>query len=261
MTEENAAPDANAKAKAKRLKSTLESLLFVADEPLRVETLLTFFNSSAYGVEGKVERTEIESALKEIELDYERGSIELAQIADGWRFQTRAEHADSIREFFIMERGKRLGRAALEALAIVAYRQPITRAQVDDIRGVDSGAALRSLIEKRLLKTLGRAKRPGRPILYGTTRRFLEHFGLARLTDLPTVEELSAELNLQGKLDFANEPETIEPEGLVDDGDEGETSHPAEGDEPNGDDWDGRLDSLGADSCGGEPPESAPDER
>ncbi|HEB73516.1 MAG TPA: SMC-Scp complex subunit ScpB, partial [Nitrospirae bacterium] len=119
--------------------------------------------------------------------------------------------------FFKMEKGHKLTRASLETLAIIAYRQPITRAEVDDIRGVDSGGVLRGLIDKSMVKTMGRRKVPGRPMMYGTTNRFLEFFGLARLADLPTLDEFQAELGgemagrtRQAMIDFA--PDETNPD-------------------------------------------------
>ena len=170
-----------------RLKPILENLLFVADSPVPLDQI--------GGVLKEIATVdEVADALHELKADFEKRAIQLVEVAEGWRFMTRPEYAEWITAFFKMEKGQRLGRAALEALAIIAYRQPITRAEVDEIRGVDSGAALRGLIDKGLVKTMGRRKTPGRPMMYGTTKRFLEYFGLARLADLPTMDEFAQEL-------------------------------------------------------------------
>ena len=149
--------------------------------------------------------------------DYEGRAFGVAEVAEGWRLQTNPAYADWITRFFKVERGKKLARASLEVLAIIAYRQPITRAEIDEIRGVDSGGVLRGLIDKGLVKTMGRRKAPGKPMMYGTTRRFLEFFGLARLADLPTLEDFTGEEGLaerQALLDFVEEsPEGEEESG------------------------------------------------
>ncbi len=170
-----------------QIKAILENVLFVADSPVPAERLVALF-------EGEVSAEEAQEALIALRDDYEPRALQLVEVAEGWRIQTRPEYAEYITRFFKIEKGSKLGRAALEGLAIIAYRQPITRAEVDEIRGVDSGAALRGLIDKGLVKTMGRRKTPGRPMMYGTTKRFLEYFGLARLGDLPTMDEFASEL-------------------------------------------------------------------
>ncbi|MBI5815812.1 MAG: SMC-Scp complex subunit ScpB [Nitrospinae bacterium] len=185
-----------------QLKAILENLLFIADAPVTVDRLAGLFEKEAT-------REEIQGAMEELISDYEGRNLMLTAVGEGYRIQTRPENAPWITAFFKMEKGQRLGRASLEALAIIAYRQPITRAEVDEIRGVDSGAALRGLVEKNLVKAMGRRKAPGKPMMYGTTKRFLEYFGLARLADLPTMEEFQREmdetLGAQGSFEFAED--------------------------------------------------------
>ena len=186
-----------------QVKAIIENVLFVADAPLPVDRILALFD-------GEFGRDEILELLEELKSDYDARGLALAEVAEGWRFQTRPEYAGWITQFFKMEKGHKLSRASLEVLAIIAYRQPITRAEVDEIRGVDSGGVLRGLIDKDLVKTMGRRKAPGRPMMYGTTKRFLEYFGLARLADLPTMDEFQKELadsltaTAQESLDFEN---------------------------------------------------------
>ena len=107
------------------------------------------------------------------------------RIAGGWRIMTRPEHADAVAAFLNLGGSGRLSRAAVETLSIIAYRQPVTRAELESIRGVACGEVLRSLLERRLVEITGRAEEVGRPMLYGTTHAFLEHFGLPSIKDLP----------------------------------------------------------------------------
>jgi len=184
-------------------KAIIENILFVSDAPVTIQKLVALF-------EEKLTADELKRIISELEDDYTSRALRISEVADGWRMTTNPEYAVWITSFFKMEKGHKLTRASLETLAIIAYRQPITRAEVDDIRGVDSGGVLRGLIDKSMVKTMGRRKVPGRPMMYGTTNRFLEFFGLARLADLPTLDEFQAELGgdiaertRQAMIDFA----------------------------------------------------------
>ncbi|MDH4183499.1 MAG: SMC-Scp complex subunit ScpB [Nitrospinota bacterium] len=168
-------------------KAIIENILFVADTPLPVDKITPVFS-------GDLSREDVIGILGELAADYQDRALMVAEVAEGWRIQTRPEYATWITAFFKMEKGQKLSRASLEVLAIVAYRQPITRTEMDEIRGVDCGGVLRGLIDKGLVKTMGRRRAPGKPMMYGTTSKFLEFFGLARLSDLPTLEEFRAEL-------------------------------------------------------------------
>lgn len=114
--------------------------------------------------------------------------VTVAEVAGGWQLRTRPEHAELVKTFLQAKPG-RLTRAALETLSLVAYKQPVTRAEVEDVRGVDCGAVLKGLLERRLIRILGKKEEPGRPLLYGTTPTFLEVFGLRSLRELPTLRE------------------------------------------------------------------------
>ena len=171
-----------------RLRSILESLLFAAGEPLvlaRIEKIATGY-----------ERREIMRVLGALAEEYERDSrgFRLVQVAGGWQLRTPRENSEFVRELRA-ERPVRLTRPALETLAIVAYRQPVTRPEIEAIRGVDVDAVLATLLERRLIRVLGRKDVIGRPLLYGTTTDFLEIFGLKDLTSLPTLEELGASVD------------------------------------------------------------------
>ncbi len=164
-----------------RARAVVESLLFLAEKPLAVEEL-----RSATGIE----RIRIEKALDELSGHYREGvsGVVLHEVAGGWQLRSAPDTAPYARRF-LRVKPQRLTRAALETLAIVAYRQPVTRPEIEDIRGVDSGAVVKALLERRLLKILGKKEEPGRPILYGTTREFLEFFALKDLASLPTLRE------------------------------------------------------------------------
>jgi segregation and condensation protein B len=161
----------------------LEAVLFVADEPLSSASL-------AQAVE--VDRHEAERLLEGLAEDYAaRGSgIVLRRVAGGWRMYTNPDAAPVVERFVLSSRHSRLTKAALETLAIVAYKQPVTRHQISAIRGVDSEGVLRALVDRGLLAEVGREEGPGRPLLYGTTADFLERLGLASVGDLPPLAPL-----------------------------------------------------------------------
>jgi len=162
------------------LEAHLEALLFAAPEPVTARRL-----AQALGVS----RREVEAALVRLEEALKSRGVRLQRHRDRWHMTTAPELGAQVAAFLGLEATTRLSQAALEALAIVAYRQPITRPQVDAIRGVSSDSVLRSLLSKGLIEEVGRSEGPGRPILYGTTAFFLEAFGLPSLKALPPLEE------------------------------------------------------------------------
>jgi segregation and condensation protein B len=165
------------------LKSVLESLLFVADAPVPLVQLAD--------VLGGIHRKEIEAALEELQSEYETGrrGLRLVEVAHGFQMRTPKEHAEWIKRLY-QGRPARMSRATLETLAIVAYKQPITRSEIETIRGVDVDGVLSTLLERRLIRIVARKDVPGRPYLYGTTAEFLEMFNLKDLTHLPTLKEM-----------------------------------------------------------------------
>jgi segregation and condensation protein B len=193
---------------AERVRTVVESLLFLAEKPITAAEI-----RSASGLE--VER--IEKALDELSGHYREGvsGMVLHEVAGGWQLRTSADSSAFARRF-LKVKPQRLTRAALETLAIVAYRQPVTRPEVEEIRGVDSGAVVKALLERRLVKILGKKEEPGRPILYGTTREFLEFFALKDLASLPTLREFH-ELSEEHREIVEKEAGPEEPviEGLV----------------------------------------------
>lgn len=164
-------------------KAIIESLLLVADGPVRPDRIALIL---------EIEVGQAMDLLQELQEDYERahGGFTLQLIDGGFQFRTRPEYAEWIRRFR-KSRPFRFSRAALETLAIVAYRQPVTRAEIDYLRGVDSGGVIRTLLDKRLIRILGKKDIPGKPLIYGTSREFLELFGLRDLTGLPTLKEFN----------------------------------------------------------------------
>jgi segregation and condensation protein B len=192
------------------LKAVIEALLFAAPGPVRLEQL-------ALAVEAEPDR--VKRQLDELEKEYrhmQRGFV-LAELADGYQLRTRPEHAEWVRRLH-SSRPVRISRAALETLAIVAYRQPVTRADIEYLRGVDSGGVVKSLLDKRLVRIVGKMDAPGRPLLYGTSREFLEFFGLRTLKDLPTLKEFteltreSESLLLDFEAGIEEEPSPAAPE-------------------------------------------------
>lgn len=166
------------------LRQQVEACIFASDSPVTLDRLSLLLEQPRAAV-----RTVVEQLLAEYSAAA-RGFY-LAEVAGGYQFRTHAELAPWLRKLS-KDRPFRFSQAALESLAIIAYRQPVTRAEVEYLRGVDSGGVMKSLLEKNLLRILGKKDVPGRPLMYGTSRHFLEFFGLKELRDLPTLKEFSA---------------------------------------------------------------------
>jgi segregation and condensation protein B len=190
-------------------KAVIEGLLLVADGPVRPDRIALIL---------EIEERQAKTLLQELQEDYERSSRGFAlQLVDGgFQLRTRPEHAEWIRAFR-KSRPFRFSRAALETLAIVAYRQPVTRAEIDYLRGVDSGGVIRTLLDKRLIRILGKKDIPGKPLIYGTGREFLELFGLRDLTGLPTLKEfndlppdLLADMDIPAEKHISPEDDSLE---------------------------------------------------
>ncbi len=165
------------------LKGILEALLFVTAEPIAVTRFLALL--------GAVTKQEVEQALTSLGQDYEQEGrgLQLAEVAGGYRIVTKAEFAPWLKRLEKVKAPSKLSRSALESLAIIAYKQPIVRAEVEQIRGVETSGVIRTLLERKLVRIVGRKEEPGRPIMYGTTKAFLEHFGLKDLSQLPPLRE------------------------------------------------------------------------
>lgn len=166
------------------LKALIEGIIYVAPEPVSLELI-------AKSLEGE-ERDRIKSKLEELIADFERPGhgIQIRQVAGGYKFSSKAEHHEVLRQFVkSLKPPMRLSRQALETLAVIAYRQPVTLPEIEEIRGVDCGGVVHTLLEKKLVLTAGRKNMLGRPILYRTSREFLVHFGLRDTGDLPSMKE------------------------------------------------------------------------
>jgi segregation and condensation protein B len=170
---------------AEDLKSIIESLLFVSETPLTLEHL--------NGVVEEADNAAIRAAIDELAAEYARrdGGFLLKQVAGGYQFRTQGRYNEWIKRL-VRPSAPRLSKAALETLAIIAYKQPVIRSDIEHIRGVDSGGVLRMLMERKLIRVLGRKEIPGRPLVYATTSHFLEVFELRDLKDLPTPIEIEA---------------------------------------------------------------------
>jgi segregation and condensation protein B len=165
-------------------RGVVEALLFASSKPLSVDNL-----SEAAGIDIAGVR-EILAALQE-EYSSESRGFSLEEVAEGFQLRSDPRYADQIGKLFAARSRRRMTRSSLESLSIIAYRQPVTKAEIEHIRGVDSGAVLKTLLSLSMIRILGRKEAPGRPILYGTTRDFLEYFGLRDIESLPTLEEVT----------------------------------------------------------------------
>lgn len=190
------------------LKNIVESLLFVAEEPLSVEKLRALLAP----VTGEL----LHAVLEDLIRDYEErdGGFVLRQVAGGYQFRTRSQYNQWIKRM-LKASAPRLSRAALETLAIIAYKQPIIRADIEQVRGVDSGGVLRMLLDRKLIRILGRKDIAGRPLIYATTKKFLETFELRDLKDLPTPAELES-LSDEGPIEQRRLPFPKDPPQTAD---------------------------------------------
>ena len=199
------------------IKPILESLIFISDNPVRLDTLLEILPES--------NKESILEGIEQIKREYAEASkgFELIEVAGGYQFRTKPRWAEWVNR---LKKAKavKLSRSALETLAIVAYRQPIIRPEIEEIRGVDSGWVLRTLLEKGLIRIVSRRDIPGRPIVYGTTKTFLELFNLNTLSDLPTLKEIEPPQTLE--VMQKEELRDIHPEGAPPD--EGSTGKEVE---------------------------------
>jgi len=166
------------------LPGVVEAVLFAADSPLTVQKIAGLIEDAGAG--------EIREALTRLADAYEREgrAFHVVQVAGGYQLSTRPRYAHWVERLFKGRQRARLSNAALETLAIVAYRQPIQKSEIAEIRGVDVDGVLRTLLERNLVTVVGRKETPGRPLLFGTTKDFLAHFGLNLLQDLPSIEEM-----------------------------------------------------------------------
>jgi segregation and condensation protein B len=173
------------------LKPIVEALIFASPEPLTLKALYKLLDTEP--------KEDVDAALEAVRVDYSRpGGLQLVEVAGGYQIVTRPELHEWVRKLFHERTTQKLTVQSLETLAVIAYKQPITAPEIAEIRGVSSsGGVLSTLIERKLIKTVGRKQVVGRPFMYATTREFLERFGLKDLSDLPKVEEMSDALGFE----------------------------------------------------------------
>jgi segregation and condensation protein B len=174
------------KMETAEIKQVIEALLFVSERPLSLKELKDAVKDDY------ADSANLENLLKELQAEYENINkpYEIKFVADGWTFATKASFSPWIKKLFKEKNILKLSPSALETLAIIAYKQPITRAEIDELRGVESSGVINTLSERKLIKIVGRKEAIGHPLLYGTTQEFLKHFGLAHLSELPLIESL-----------------------------------------------------------------------
>lgn len=200
---------------ASNIKNILEAALMVSSEPLSLDKLQTLFAKDAV----QPDRDVLRSALEELAEECNGRGVELKEVASGWRYQVREDYAEWVNRLW-EEKPPRYSRALLETLAIIAYRQPITRGEIEDIRGVSVSAnIIRTLQERGWIKSVGHRDVPGKPELLATTREFLDYFNLKKLSDLPTLAEIRDldEINPDLFADFNNQPSRTEASSYDDD--------------------------------------------
>jgi len=200
------------------LKAILEALVFASPEPLTPKAIFKLLATEP--------KEDIQAALAQLKQDYDRpGGLQLVEVAGGYQIVTRQDLHDWVRRLFQERTTQKLTVQALETLAVIAYRQPITAAEITEVRGVNTSGVLNTLLERHLIKIVGRKQVVGRPFLYATTKEFLIRFGLNDLTDLPKVEDMAEALGLEAPILVEHtpreedlplaEPEEGEPEESI----------------------------------------------
>jgi len=186
------------------IKPIIEALMFVSGDPISIDRL--------HDVLTEVDKPRLKALLEELKVDYAQSNrgLQVVEVAGGYQITTRVEMAPWIKEMEKVKAAARLSKPGLETLAIIAYKQPVTRAEIEQIRGVDAAGVLKTLMERKLVKIVGRKEVAGRPMMYGTTREFLQYFGLPDLTGLPTLKEFSevVDAEREGEV-YAEAPEAI----------------------------------------------------
>ena len=164
------------------IKAIIENILLAADQPVSETQFKNLFGD-------EVEKVSFKSVLEELIDEYNSRNLQILQVAEGYQLCTRHDYSNWVRKFLKFDKTRKLSQPSLDTLSIIAYKQPLTKVEVEEIRGVDSSGVVRTLLEKKIISPGGRKKVPGRPIMYRTTRKFLEYFGLKDLSDLPTLED------------------------------------------------------------------------
>jgi segregation and condensation protein B len=201
------------------LKAILEALIFASPEPLTPKAIFKLLATEP--------KEDIQAALAQLKQDYDRpGGLQLVEVAGGFQIVTRQDLHDWVRRLFHERTTQKLTVQALETLAVIAYRQPITAAEITDVRGVNTSGVLNTLLERHLIKIVGRKQVVGRPFLYATTKEFLIRFGLNDLADLPKVEDMAEALGLEAPILIEQTPRDEElPLAEPEDDEPGESIH------------------------------------
>jgi len=213
------------KAPSAELKAILEALIFASPEPLTPKAIFKLLDNEP--------KEDVLAALASLKDDYTRaGGLQMVEVAGGYQIATRPDLHDWVRRLFHERTTQRLTVQGLETLAVIAYRQPITALEITEVRGVNTSGVLNTLLERHLVKIVGRKQVVGRPFLYATTKEFLIRFGLNDLSDLPKVEDMAEALGLEAPIlvERATPEELLpleEPEGPEEDGDEGDPTPPS----------------------------------
>ncbi|MDR1191408.1 MAG: SMC-Scp complex subunit ScpB [Verrucomicrobiales bacterium] len=205
------------------LTRIVETILFTANKPLKLEELARLVRQGAAAENAApdfadVEETRVLEAVERLRAELEPHGLLVQELAGGLRMATKDWYAPWVRAMFEVARAPKLSQPALETLAIVAYRQPISRAEIEAVRGVAAGGVLETLVERGIVRVAGRAEVPGRPLIYETTEFFLEHFGLRDLNDLPNVEELKRVKLPEARKAPEGQGEFIDENGKVSEG-------------------------------------------
>jgi len=188
------------------VQKNIEAIIFAAENPVKIEELLTYFNKNT---EVAFTQEEVEGILFVIKEKYNNDlfPFELGEVGSGYQFLTKADYHTAVSGFLNRNTVKRLTTAALESLAIIAYKQPVTKSIIETIRGVNADYTIQKLIEKELVEIAGRSDEPGRPLLYKTTQQFLDYFGINSLEELPKLkefEELQNQIGEKENIESAN---------------------------------------------------------
>ena len=219
---------------AEEVRAILEALIFASPQPITAREVSKVLAS--------VERERWQAALEELRADYARDGrgLQLVEVAGGWQITTRPEYNDWVRELLDPKTPTRLSIQALETLAVIAYKQPVTLPEIIELRGVKSGGVIKTLLEKHLIRIVGRKEVVGRPMLYGTTKQFLLHFGLKDLAELPKIDEfaevLGEEVDVAGLKRAIEAPPPVEVPLTEEDPAERQLTLPTVAEEPSPED-------------------------
>ncbi len=181
-----------------KLSLYIESLIFATDKPISEKQIKAALDT---GLQNTIEKKQIDEAIHELKEKYQQDtfSFEIRKIAGGYQFMTKPSYYETIGQHLKLENKKRLSRAMMETLSIIAYKQPVIKSEIEHIRGVASDYTIQKLLEKELVEISGRSDTPGKPLLYTTSEKFMDHFGIDDLTELPKLKEFKTEENQIGE--------------------------------------------------------------